>query len=286
MIGIYKITNKTNGKVYIGGSVDVVGRRSQHFSGNKNHNDLHLDIELLGKENFLFEVVEECGEEDLRERETFHIKQNFLEKQVLYNKTPLSGGRATFEQWVRSEEIKELLVEGILGLKEIAERFNVCVDTVRDINSGQTWKDDNKSYPINKEFVSNQIAGVRPRQVERPIPEVLEKMIQDYGFEETGRRFEVSGNAIKKWCLDYGMSKYSKDYKPLRPEKKVGRSQNELEEVAHQVKDLLQNSKLSMREIERRLFYNRKSITLINQGEIYFDPELVYPLRKTKKQNC
>jgi group I intron endonuclease len=63
MIGIYKITNKITGKSYIGQSVNIETRWSQHKSVSRSYetldgNELHKDILELGVENFSFEVIE------------------------------------------------------------------------------------------------------------------------------------------------------------------------------------------------------------------------------------
>ena len=36
MVGIYKITDKSNGKVYVGQSSNIKRRRREHFEWNKN----------------------------------------------------------------------------------------------------------------------------------------------------------------------------------------------------------------------------------------------------------
>lgn len=72
MIGIYKITNKINGKIYVGQSNDIERRFSEH----KYRNKLQIDIAIqkYGKENFTFEVLEECPIEQLNNREMYWIK--------------------------------------------------------------------------------------------------------------------------------------------------------------------------------------------------------------------
>jgi group I intron endonuclease len=61
--GIYKITNRINGKFYIGSAVDIKNRFSTHVSElkNKTHSNYHLQRawDKYGKENFIFEVLEE-----------------------------------------------------------------------------------------------------------------------------------------------------------------------------------------------------------------------------------
>lgn len=71
MIGIYKITNKINGKFYIGQSNDIERRFNEHCTKWKQSRiPLDLAIHKYGKENFLFEVLEECDLEELNQKET------------------------------------------------------------------------------------------------------------------------------------------------------------------------------------------------------------------------
>ena len=61
MIGIYKITNNINGKVYIGQSNNIQRRFSEHQTkGESSRIPIDVAIQKYGKENFSFEVIEEC----------------------------------------------------------------------------------------------------------------------------------------------------------------------------------------------------------------------------------
>lgn len=76
-MGIYKITNKINGKVYIGQSVNIQKRWIKHKSNlrlNKSNTILYYAFKKYGIENFLFEIIEECTQQDLNEREIYWIK--------------------------------------------------------------------------------------------------------------------------------------------------------------------------------------------------------------------
>ena len=83
MMGIYKIENLINGKVYIGQSRDIKIRWRAHkdFAFKQYKNDgqryyLHLynAIRKYGLENFSFEVIEETSADKLNEREIYWIK--------------------------------------------------------------------------------------------------------------------------------------------------------------------------------------------------------------------
>lgn len=71
--GIYKVTNKINGKVYIGQSVDVGKRWRQHMTA-KDDIYFHKAIQKYGVENFEWEVIEQCKKKDLDEREIYWIE--------------------------------------------------------------------------------------------------------------------------------------------------------------------------------------------------------------------
>lgn len=71
--GIYKVTNKINGKVYIGQSVDIGKRWRQHMTA-KDDIYFHKAIQKYGVENFEWEVIEQCKKKDLDEREIYWIE--------------------------------------------------------------------------------------------------------------------------------------------------------------------------------------------------------------------
>lgn len=79
MIGIYKITNKANNKKYIGQSNNVENRlKNGHLKPllNNKHKNEHLQAAFnkYGIQNFLFEIIEECEEDLLNEREQYWIE--------------------------------------------------------------------------------------------------------------------------------------------------------------------------------------------------------------------
>ena len=81
MIGIYKITNTINNKVYIGQSINIDERwrahkadyKNSHLTG-KHKSYLYVSMRKYGIENFKFEVIEEAPKELLNEREIYWIQ--------------------------------------------------------------------------------------------------------------------------------------------------------------------------------------------------------------------
>lgn len=89
MIGIYKITNVTNGKIYIGQSTDIKHRQSCHEYDlrNNRHKNTHLQRAYNQNPNaFRFDVICICKEEDLDALEIFYIeKYNSANSEYGYN---------------------------------------------------------------------------------------------------------------------------------------------------------------------------------------------------------
>lgn len=77
MIGIYKITNLINNKIYIGSSKNLTRRLKNHFSSLKRnkHGNSHLQFSYnkYGLEYFNSEIIEECDLNILIQREQYYI---------------------------------------------------------------------------------------------------------------------------------------------------------------------------------------------------------------------
>ena len=75
--GIYKLTNLTNGKSYIGQAVDISGRWSEHIKKglgiDTNNQILYVAMRKDGPENFSYEIIETCPSASLNEKEKYWI---------------------------------------------------------------------------------------------------------------------------------------------------------------------------------------------------------------------
>ena len=109
MTGIYKITNKENGKIYIGQSIDILRRWKEHIKRGEfvsiEEDEFHY---LLNKHtnSFTFEILEFCSIEDLDEKEIKYISL-FNSFENGYNRT--SGGNHC--EQLRIKTIKPYILE-------------------------------------------------------------------------------------------------------------------------------------------------------------------------------
>lgn len=171
MIGIYKITNKINNKIYIGKSINIKERWNEHiresllpeekWALNKRgeQTPIHKAIRKYGKENFSFEVIEECSVEELNKKEIYWISLlNSSNREIGYNISfggdgyNCGGGENAPGNKITQKEcdiIKQKLKE-----RWTAEQIKALVPLatpaiVSYINYGITWFDENETYPIS-----------------------------------------------------------------------------------------------------------------------------------------
>ena len=171
MVGIYKITNNQNGKVYIGQSTSIqqrwIAHRNRPFNSNSTqyNSPLYRAIRKYGLENFSFEVLDECDKDELDEKEIYYISLfNSANPEFGYNLT--NGGQGTTTSDYYSvltskdvEEIYSLLRETSLSEQAIADKFNVSQRMISGINLGQYKVQPNTQYPIRtkREFYDRMI---------------------------------------------------------------------------------------------------------------------------------
>lgn len=146
---IYKIENKINSLVYIGQTVrDVKQRWEEHILYSSN-SKIHKALEEFGIENFSFEIIEQCDNNNLNEREIYWIK-HFNSLQNGYNSTRGGSG-------VVINDYEEILKD-YLDTKDIhlvASRNNCSIQTVKralktyNITLDGIWIEEKKVKQIN-----------------------------------------------------------------------------------------------------------------------------------------
>lgn len=184
---IYKITNKVNGKSYIGQTRYTVEFRWRQHKNNKDNSHFHQAIRKYGEENFTVETLEECDVEQLDSREIFFIaKYNTFEEG--YNTTIGGGGKRKIVTDSQYDEIVGLYLSGFSSNK-IATLFDVDKATIVKILKSLGVKLRNRSISINKvEF---------------------EELVNDYrtgfSFRALAKRYDCSPQALKEYMKRKGV---------------------------------------------------------------------------------
>ena len=133
---IYKITNKVNGKSYIGQTIQNVKERFYQHCATKCSQAIlnmviHKAITKYGKSNFTIEVIEEVESANLNDRERYWIR---------YYDSYNNGYNSTEGGQDRIKLFKNLDTESIIreyksgkSLREIGRLFNVDKQTIKDL---------------------------------------------------------------------------------------------------------------------------------------------------------
>lgn len=218
-VGIYSITNKINGKVYIGQSKDIGGRMLEHIRDleSNRHVNWHLQraYNKYGLENFEFNVVEMCDERKLTDRENYYIdKFKTLNKHKGYN-LKIAADRVIYSEltlkkmsksqkelrknksvrrkmaWARSEltpeevkEIKTLLYHDV-PIGEIIKEMSVTYNQVRHIKDGNSFA---FILPEYNYYIKNRESIHKKRKVRT----VLRLYREGISFEKIGAKIGES----------------------------------------------------------------------------------------------
>lgn len=185
MIGIYKIVNKINNKVYIGQSININRRIKEHFWKAQCEKDvsynsaLHSAIRKYGKENFKWEVIEECEIEEIDEKEKYYIQ--------FYNSLTPNGYN---------------ILEGGQKFRAESNRCKKC---------GTIISKNTKNNLCRECYIQSL-------RKDRPTVEELKQILLDNNgnFTKVGKLFGVTDNSIRKWCKNYDLPTHSSDYKPKK----------------------------------------------------------------------
>ena len=152
MIGIYKIKNKVNGKVYIGQSIRIEKRWIDHKKTlrSNSHRNIYLQNawNKYGEENFIHEIIEECDISELNDKEIYWIKY--------YNSTDSSCGYNLDKGGGCNKEISDITREKLSishkGENNSQSHSVICLETKEVFT---TIKQANDKYDIPKSVISS-----------------------------------------------------------------------------------------------------------------------------------
>lgn len=193
--GIYKIENLINGKVYIGQSNDIKRRWYHHkrdsikeTSPSYNY-PLYRAFRKYGIDNFKFEIIEECLEEELNDKEIYYIElyTSFIgfKDSNGYNQT--LGGEGSRGRKVNSEELKIMsermkgkFAKGLNPKAIKVECEGVVFDSVMECA---------ECYNISKSVMCNWISGrtTMPKEWYDKGLRDINKTMEDYKIRPNDR---------------------------------------------------------------------------------------------------
>lgn len=170
--GIYLIKNILDDKVYIGSSINLKSREYKHFWMLKKgiHDNQHLQnsYNKFGEETFKFEILENCEDELLVERENYYIeKYKSIDSKFGFNLAKVTE----FRRNNLNEIVKKNLSKHNLNKNGNFNKFNLI-----EIETGKINEFDNlvdaANYLIDNGFakgshrnvrmsISNSLRGVR-----------------------------------------------------------------------------------------------------------------------------
>ena len=151
---IYKITNKINGKSYIGQASDPYNRWAKHLSRAKNGSQMfaiHHAMKKYGVENFDFDVIDETTKEKVDDLEKHYIRE-YNSYEDGYNLT--EGGMVS----VITEETKKKMSKALLG-NQHAKGYKQSEEQIRK-----------RVESTNKTKAAKKAAGYKRKHPERKCP--------------------------------------------------------------------------------------------------------------------
>lgn len=209
MTGIYKITNKENGKVYIGQATNLERRLSEHK--RKRFVPIDMWINVLGVEAFDFEILEECSNDELDEREQEYVKM-YDANHIGYNFQEGGSNNSIGEGNGRAKLTEQDIIvirtayNNHKSQKEIYEKYKdkVSFSQFQAVWQGRSWSyimpevftEENKKYYVSQKdkdnaFISpKELFEYRKYYINHTYKEVYVKLVQEKGKVITERSFQ------------------------------------------------------------------------------------------------
>ena len=200
MIGIYKITNVKNNKIYVGQSNDIYRRFYEHQTkGESSRIPVDVAIQKYGKDSFIYEVLEECDITELNQKETFWIRKLNAIKDG-YNCSEGGEQQSIGENNGRSKLTEQDIIEirkaynNHQKQKDVYEKYKdiISFGYFQNLWQGRSWShimpevftEENKQYYIfqnsnggngaSAKFSNEEVIKIRERYVNESAKQIYE----------------------------------------------------------------------------------------------------------------
>lgn len=228
-IGIYKIENLINGKIYIGQSIHIEKRWNEHCQIS-SHSLISQAIQKYGKENFSFQILEITNNlNELNNLESKYIQQ--------FNSLVPNGYNIVLIDQQQHHQFNKYTIEIFdsiiydikntnLSFQDIATKYKLDLSMIYYLNRGEYHYNFNETYPLRqvKDFSKKyyfcidcgkqirkksqrclECAHKKQYKCEHPNREELKNLIRNKTFVEIGQQYNVNDNTIRKWCKKFNL---------------------------------------------------------------------------------
>lgn len=257
MVGfIYKITNKVNGKSYIGQTRKSVEFRWRQHKNSKDNYDLHNAIRKFGEDNFEITTLKECDYSELDKWEIYYIAQyntfrngyNMTKGGSAYNpnRRYLNGYIAVEDKYT---EIVSMYKAGFSATK-IASLYEVDRHVICNILKQLGFKISNNKITINREELT----------------ELVQKYETGYSLKQLAKEYGCSSVGLKDFLIKKGVD-IKKKYAILEDEKSQLELINSYVNRDMSLKDLMLKYHCSYQTFKQIL--NKHNIIPVGKGASY-----------------
>lgn len=205
MIGIYKITNKVNNKIYIGQSINIAERWREHrYRYNRveetSYNyPLYRAFRKYTLDNFSFEIIEECTFEELDKRETYWIQYYNSILPNGYNQNYGGGGRIVYLKPVYQYDLFGRFIQEYPNASIAASKTGNTLDNIRDCLNKRNNMVQTQGYQWS--YVKTDNIGHHPKYT----PVICfslqgEKIAEYHNFEAAIKATSIDPRVLKTAC--------------------------------------------------------------------------------------
>ena len=190
--GIYKLTNRLNGKIYIGKTVDYERRMNEYRNRKSTEKSSRYKImkiiDKYGFENFDCELIHECDEDDLDYYEMYYINyfKSYMKKYGYNSSHKKSDGKIGLNRTT-----KALMRKSHIGLKETS-------DTKRKKSNKIIAIKDDKMYICDSGKLFGDFIGVSKDYVKNCLRQPSKCKGYRLYYHDVFKRLEILSKMYKK----------------------------------------------------------------------------------------
>ena len=224
MKAIYKITNKLNGKTYIGQSKHPEQRWDAHCYKHTQYKSLiNQAIQRHGRDNFDFEILGWFEDYNEKEREFIQLYNSLAPNGYNFapggEEPPAMIGEDNPAAKI-TREIAQCIQQDLLGKElsriEIINKYDVTSDIVRHINDGDAWHDNSLQYPLRESAASlkqDKIEAIKNALINSK--KTQKEIAEEFGMARTAITAINNGQNWYDPNLDYPLRKTNRQKKPI-----------------------------------------------------------------------